>query len=99
MTGPWRRLCSPSALWSGMALVVIGVIAVAALVTQGGEPPPVVDNPLVFANGEPVPDGSWSVLCIDGVAYLAIATARGHSVLPKYRKNGLIERCALPAGE
>ena len=99
MMALWRRLCSPSALWSGMALVVIGVIAIAALVTQGGEPPPVVNNPLVFVNSEPVPDGHWSVLCIDGLAYLEVASARGHAVLPKYRKNGLIERCALPAGE
>ena len=75
------------------------IIAVAAVVTQGAEPPTAVDNPLVFANGEPVPDGHWSVLCIDGVAYLEIASPRGHAVVPKYRKNGLLERCALPAGE
>jgi hypothetical protein len=99
MTDPWRRICSPSALWSGMALVVVAVIAVAAVVTSGGEPTEVVNNPLVFANGEPVPDGHWSVLCIDGVAYLEVASARGHAVLPKYRKNGLLDRCALPAGE
>ena len=94
----WRRLCSPSVLWSALALVVIGAIVIAALVARGGEPPPVVDNPLVFANGEPVAGGSWSVLCIDGVAYLAIAP-RGYAVLPKVRRNGLIERCALPAGD
>jgi hypothetical protein len=99
MTGLWRRLCSPSALWSGMALVVAGVIAVAAVVTRGTEPPKVVDNPLVFVNSQPVPDGHWSVLCIDGLAYLEVASPRGHAVLPKYRKNGLLERCALPAGE
>ena len=99
MTRLWRRLCSPSALWSGMALVVVGVIAIAAVVTRGTEPPPAVDNPLVFADDAPVPGGSWSVLCIDGLAYLEIASPRGHAVLPKYRKNGLLERCALPAGE
>ena len=99
MMGLWRRLCSPSVLWSGMALVVVGVIAVAAVVTRDTDPPKVVDNPLAFVNSQPVPDGHWSVLCIDGLAYLEVASPRGHSVLPKYRKNGLIERCALPAGE
>jgi len=99
MTNLWRRLSTNSALWSGMALVVVGVIAVAAVVTTDTEPRKVVDNPLVFVNSEPVPDGRWSVLCIDGLAYLEVASPRGHSVLPKYRKNGLIERCALPAGE
>ena len=99
MMGLWRRLCSSSALWSAMALVVIGIIAIAALVTQGTESPPVVDNPLVFADGAPVRGGSWSVLCIDGLAYLEVASPRGHAVLPKVRKNGLLERCALPAGE
>ena len=99
MMALWRRLCSPLALWSGMALVVAGVIAIAAVVTRDTEPRKVVDNPLVFVNSEPVPDGRWSVLCIDGLAYLEIASPRGHVVLPKYRKNGLLERCALPAGE
>jgi hypothetical protein len=99
MMGLWRRLFTNSALWSGMALVVAGVIAVAAVVTTDTEPRKVVDNPLVFVNSEPVPDGHWSVLCIDGLAYLEVASARGHAVLPKYRKNGLLERCALPAGE
>ena len=99
MTNLWRRLSTNSALWSGMALVVVGVIAVAAVVTRDTDPPKVVDNPLVFVNSEPVPDGHWSVLCIDGLAYLEIASPRGHAVLPKYRKNGLLERCALPAGE
>ena len=99
MMDPWRRLSSPSVLWPGMALVVIAVIAIAALVTQGGESSEVVDNPLVFANGAPVPGGSWSVLCIEGVAYLEIASPQGRTVVPKFRRNGLLERCALPAGE
>ena len=99
MKAPWRRFFTNSALWSGMALVVVGVIAVAAVVTRGTEPPKVVDNPLVFVNSAPVPDGHWSVLCIDGLAYLDVASPRGHVILPKYRKNGLLERCALPAGE
>ena len=99
MKAPWRRLFTNSALWSGMALVVVGVIAIAAVVTRGTEPPPAVDNPLVFADDAPVPSGSWSVLCIDGLAYLEVASPRGHVILPKYRKNGLLERCALPAGE
>ena len=99
MKAPWRRLFTNSALWPGMALVVVGVIAIAALADHGGEPPPAVNNPLVFVNSQPVPDGHWSVLCIDGLTYLEIASPRGHVILPKYRKNGLLERCALPAGE
>ena len=28
-----------------------------------------------------------------------LASPRGYAVLPKVRRNGLLERCALPAGD
>jgi conjugal transfer pilin signal peptidase TrbI len=34
-------------------------------------------TPFVYADGTPVPGGHWSVLCIDGVAYLEISTPAG----------------------
>jgi hypothetical protein len=94
-----RQLLAPPRLWSVATLLAIGIIALAAVVTAPAEPPKAVGNPLVFANGEAVADGHWSVLCIDAVAYLEIASPGGHTVVPKYRKNGLIARCALPVGE
>ena len=72
---------------------------VAAVVTPAAEPERLVDAPLVYADGKSVPDGHWSVLCIDGVAYLEIASPRGYAVVPKLRKNGLVARCTVPAGE
>ena len=39
------------------------------------------------------------LLCIDGVAYLEIVSPHGHAVVPKHRRNGLVERCAPPEGE
>jgi hypothetical protein len=67
----------------------------------------VVDQPLHFANGALVPGRRWSVLCIDGVAYLRVvhlSEGDGHvrpvvSVVPKHRRNGLIERCATTGRE
>jgi hypothetical protein len=99
MNHAWRQLLSPSRLWPLATLLAIGIVALAAVVTPAAEPPKAVDNPLVFANGEAVTDGHWSVLCIDGVAYLQILSPRGQAVVPKYRKNGLAERCDPPEGE
>jgi hypothetical protein len=96
MSHPWRRLLAPSRLWPLAALVAIGIIALAAVVTPAAEPPKAVNNPLVYANGEAVTDGHWSVVCIDGVAYLQILSPQGLSIVPKYRKNGLAERCDPP---
>ena len=54
---------------------------------------------LESTDGKSVPDGRWSLLCIDGVSYLEIASPRGHAVVPKLRKNGLVARCEPPAGD
>jgi hypothetical protein len=99
MSHPWRQLLAPSRLWSLAALLAIGIIALAAVVTPAAEPPRVMNNPLVYADGKSVPNGRWSVLCIEGVAYLQILSPQGQAVVPKYRKNGLIARCAPPEGE
>jgi len=99
MSQPWRQLLAPSRLWPLAALLAIGIIAFAAVVTPAAEPPTVVNNPLVFANGEAVLGGRWSVLCIEGMAYLQILSPQGQAVVPKYRKNGLVERCDPPVGE
>ena len=98
MSHPWRQLLAPSRLWTLAALLAIGIIALAAVVTPAAEPPKAVNNPLVYADGKSVPDGHWSVLCIEGVAYLQILSPRGQAVVPKYRKNGLVARRDPPAG-
>ena len=99
MNAALRQLLAPSGVWPLATLLALGIIAVAAVICPAAEPPNAVDNPLVYADGESVPDGRWSVLCIDGVAYLEIVSPRGHAVVPKLRKNGLVARCELPAGE
>jgi hypothetical protein len=99
MSNRWPQLLAPSRLWPLAALLAVGIIALAAVVTPAAEPPKAVNNPLVYANGEAVADGSWSVLCIDGVAYLQILSPQGQTMVPKYRKNGLVARCAPPVGE
>ena len=80
-------------------MLAVGIIVVAALAAPAAAPLKAVDNPLVYADGETVPNGHWSVLCIDGVAYLEIVSPHGHAVVPKLRRNGLVERCAPPEGE
>ena len=94
-----RGLLAPSGLWPLAAVLTVGIIVVAALASPAAVPPKAVDNPLVYANGETVPNGRWSALCIDGVVYLEIALPHGHAVFPKRRRNGLVERCAPPEGE
>jgi hypothetical protein len=94
-----RQLLAPSGVWPAATLLALGIIAVAAVITPGAEPVPLVDAPLVYADGRSVPDGRWSVLCIGGVAYLEIASPRGYAVVPKFRRNGLVARCEPPAGD
>ena len=94
-----RQLLAPSGVWPAATLLALGTIAVAAVVAPAVEPARLVDAPLVYTDGEAVPDGHWSVLCIDGVSYLEIATPRGHAVVPKLRENGLVARCTVPAQE
>lgn len=94
-----RSFLAPSRLWSLAAALAVGIIVVAALAAPSAAPAKAVDIPLVYANGESAPNGRWSVLCIDGVAYLEIVSPRGHTVLPKRRRNGLVQRCAPPEGE
>ena len=94
-----RQLLVPSGVWPAATLLALGIIAVAAVVTPAAEPERLVDAPLVYADGRSVPEGRWSVLCIDGVAYLEIDAPRGYAVVPKLRKNGLVARCTVPAGE
>jgi len=96
---PWlaQRLALP-VLWLFALLVAIATLAVGAL-TVDGRPPSARRNPLVYGNGEPVPGGQWSLLCIDGVSYLEIVTQRGWAVLPKMRRNGLPEACELREAE
>jgi hypothetical protein len=98
MSHPLSQVLAPSRLWPLAALLATGIVAVAAVVTPAAEPPKAVNNPLVYADGEAVASGHWSVLCIDGVAYLRIASPQGQSVVPKYRKNGLVARCDPPVG-
>jgi hypothetical protein len=94
-----RQLLAPSGVWPAATLVALDIIAIAPVVTQAIEPQRLVDAPLLYANGESVPDGRWSVLCIDGIAYLEVASPRGYAVVPKLRKNGLVARCEPPAGD
>ena len=93
MSRALRQLLAPSGLWSAATLPALGIIAVAAV------PARMVDEPLVYTDGEAVPEGHWSVLCIDGTAYLEIDSPRGYAVVPKLRNNGLVARCAVPAEE
>jgi hypothetical protein len=99
MSNRWPQLLAPSRLWPLAALLVIGIIALAAVITPAAEPPEAVNNPLVFANGEAVTGGRWSVLCIEDVAYLQILFPQGQAVVPRYRKNGLVAWCDSPVGE
>ena len=94
-----RQLLVPSRVWPAATLLALGIIAVAAVITPGAEPVPLVDAPLVYADGREVPDGRWSMLCIDGIAYLEVASPEGYAVVPKLRRNGLVARCTVPAGE
>jgi hypothetical protein len=89
-----QRLALP-VLWLLALLVAIATLAVGAL-TAGGSASSAQGNPLVYANGEPVPDGQWSLLCIDGVSYVEIQSPRGRVVLPKVRRNGLPDPCTAP---
>jgi len=99
MNATLRSLLAPSRLWLLAAVLVVGIIVVAALAAPVAAHPKSVDNPLVYSNGEPVPNGRWSTLCIDGVAYLEIVSPHGQAVVAKRRGNGLVERCAPPEGE
>jgi hypothetical protein len=99
MNATLRSLLAPSGLWSLAAVLTVGIITVAALAAPAVAPLKDIDKPLVYANGETVPNGRWSALCIDGVTYLEIALPLGHTVTPKHRRNGLVERCAPPEGE
>lgn len=98
MNATLRSLLAPSRLWLLAAVLAVGIIVVAALAAPVTAPPKAVDNPLVYSDGEPVANGRWSTLCIDGVAYLKIVSPHGHAVVPKRRRNGLVERCAPPGG-
>jgi murein endopeptidase len=94
-----RQLLAPSGLWPLAAVLAVGIIVVAALAAPVAVPPKAVDNPLVYSDGAPVPNGRWSALCIDGAAYLEIVSPHGQAVVPKRRRNGLVERCAPLEGE
>jgi hypothetical protein len=94
-----RQLLAPARVGPLAMLLALGIIALAVVFCPAAPVPGAVDNPLVTANGQAVPDGRWSVLCIDGVAYLEIDSPRGQTVLPNYRSNGRVARCGLPAGD
>jgi hypothetical protein len=94
-----RQLLAPSGVWPAATLLALGVIAIAALVTPAAEPERLVGAPLVYADGRSVPDGHWSVLCVDGLAYLEVTSPRGYAVVPRLRKNGLVARCEPPTGD
>jgi hypothetical protein len=98
-----RRVLTSPPVWPLALVLVAGIGAVAALTADG----PLWNargNPLVYANGESRPDGQWSVLCIDGVAYLEVALpvarngepALQFGVVPKLRGNGLPDTCTVP---
>jgi hypothetical protein len=99
MSHPWHQRFVPSRVWPQAVLLAIGIIVLAAVIKPAAEPPKAVNNPLVYGDGTSVTDGYWSLLCIDGVAYLRILTPQGQTVVPKYRTNGLIARCDPPAAE
>jgi hypothetical protein len=99
-----RRLFlrSPQIGWGLAAGVGVAVILVAAIVTVARRDTPLaaaVDQPLQFGNGALLSGGRWSALCIDGVAYLQIIAPQGQAIVPKHRRNGLIERCATTGRE
>jgi len=99
-----RRLSlrSPPIGWGLAAGVVLAVLLVAVLMTPARRDTSnvaAVEQPLHFANGALLPGGRWSVLCIDGVAYLRIIAPQGQAIVPKHRRNGLIERCDARGGE
>ena len=93
------QLLAPSGLRPAATLLALGIIAVAAVFAPAAVPARMVDEPLVYADGKFAPDGRWSVLCTDGVAYLEIDSPRGYAVVPKLRENGLVARCTVPAQE
>ena len=99
MNASLRQRLAPARIWPLATLLALGIIALAVVLCPVAPVPGAVGNPLVYANGEAVSDGRWSVLCIDGVAYLEIDSPRGQAVVPKFRSNGRVARCALPAGE
>ena len=99
MNASLRQRLAPARVWPIAMLLAVGIIALAVVLCPAGPVPNAVGNPLVYANGEAVPDGRWSVLCIDGVAYLEIDSAMVQTVVPKFRSNGRLARCALPAGD
>jgi len=96
------RFRLPHLGWAFAAGTVLVVMTLAALLhgmRHGAAHIGVVDQPLHFANGALVPGGRWSVLCIDGVSYLQIIAFQGQAIVPKHRRNGLIERCATTGRE
>jgi hypothetical protein len=99
MNAALRNLLAPSGVWPLAVVLAVGLIVVARLTMPAAATPKAIDNPLVYADGEPVPKGRWSVLCIDGVAYMEIVFPHGQAVVPKVRTNGLVERCAPPTEE
>ena len=99
MNSSLRSLLAPPQLLLVAAVLAVGIIVVAALVASVAVPSKAVDNLLVYADGETVPNGRWSALCIDGVAYLEVVSPHGHAVVTKRRGNGLVERCAPSEGE
>jgi hypothetical protein len=99
MNDSLRQLLAPSRVWPLATLLALGIIALAVALCPAAVVTEAVGNRLVYADGEPVPDGRWSVLCIDGLAYLEIDAPRGRAVLPKHRRNGTVARCAPPAAE
>ena len=99
MNASLRQRLAPARVWPLAMLLALGLIALAVVLCPAAPVPNAVGNPRVYANGEAVPDGRWSVLCIDGVAYLEIDFARGQALVPKFRSNGRVARCALTAGD
>ena len=99
MNASLHQRLAPARVWPLAMLLALGIIALAVVLCPAAVMNEPVDNPLVYANGEAVPDGRWSVLCIDGVAYLEIDSAMVQTVVPKFRSNGRLARCALPAGD
>jgi hypothetical protein len=99
MKATLRSLLAPSGVWPLAVVLAVGIIVVARLTMPAAATAKAIDNPLVYADGESIPKGRWSVLCIDGVAYLEIVSPHGYAVVPKLRKNGLVGRCVPPEGK